>query len=392
MISWLNQHLMQCKSLSAVPVRFVPLALTKRCFSSSFEIESEEPLGEGQFGPVYKGKKFEDSKYYAIKHLFKFDRSEAEKEISIMQTVEHKNVLKGYQSYEDSKHFYMVTELCEGGTMMDWNAKKLQSEKDIKMCLFQICEGMDHLNHKGIVHLDLKTGNVCIMEKKFKSIKDATLKIIDFGLAVRTAKLSGKVRTKFGTTIFMGPENCEGSEAMPEISVKDLPKCDVWSAGVIAFKSLCGCFPFEFDDDYSESKLERKIKKGEYDFPSNPKSVVSKKAKQFIKRCLTKDLASRPTFAELLQDPWFDSVRGSTGLLRRDHEVIEPLSDPGTASLKKTKSTTIRDKKTGMKSKKKKQGKGTATVDETVMNDNEMFGRLQKKKNKQTKSKIKITV
>lgn len=339
---------------------------------------------------MYKGKNIEDRKYYAVKHLFKFDRSEAEKEISIMQAIKHKNVLKGYQSYEDSKHFYMVTELCEGGTMMDWNAKKLQSENDIKMCMFQICEGMDHLNHKGIVHLDLKPGNVCIKEKKFKNIKDATLKIIDFGLAVKTAKLSGKVRTRFGTILFMGPESCEGSETMPKVSVKDLPKCDVWSAGVIAFKSLFGCFPFYFvDDDYSESKLQRKIKKGEYDFPSDPKAAVSKKAKQFIKRCLTKDLTSRPTFAELLQDPWFDSVRGSTGLLRRGHEVIEPLSDPGTASLKKTKKTTVQNEKTGMKSKKTKQGKGTSTVDQTVMNDSEMFGRLQKKKkNKQTKSKM----
>ena len=86
-------------------------------------------------------------------------------------------------------------------------------------------------------------------------------------------------------------------------------KCDIWSAGVIFYILLCGYPPFNGETD---TEIMDAVRQGEFDFPDEEWSVVSKEAKELIKRMLTYNPKKRPSALELLSDPWFKKYESMT--------------------------------------------------------------------------------
>ena len=101
--------------------------------------------------------------------------------MKILGSLDHPNILKMYEFFEDEIFYYIDTEICKGGDITEeiYTRKEMYSEKEAAILMKQIlqCVNFCHKNH--LIHRDLKTDNIILEENK-----DSTqIKIIDFGLA-----------------------------------------------------------------------------------------------------------------------------------------------------------------------------------------------------------------
>lgn len=104
------------------------------------------------------------------------------REIEILMKLDHPNIIKFNEIYEDSKYFYLVQEFCSGGELLQAIVKKKAfDEYKAFTVIKQIVQAVHHMHTKGIVHRDLKPENIL-----FKTPDEGSdIKIIDFGLSNR---------------------------------------------------------------------------------------------------------------------------------------------------------------------------------------------------------------
>lgn len=142
-------------------------------------------LGEGAFGEVRLCTHRETKEKRAVKVLKKENMDEAEKasminEINILRNLDHPNIVKIFEYFEDEKRFYIVTEHIQGGELFDEIiARGKFSERDAAVLLKQLLSCVAYCHNHNIVHRDLKPENVLLeASKEFDQIK-----VIDFGTA-----------------------------------------------------------------------------------------------------------------------------------------------------------------------------------------------------------------
>ena len=158
-----------------------------------------------------------------------------QEEIAILSKLDHPNILKLYEVYEDPKRYYIVTELCKGGELFDEITKKVVfTEVEAADLLKQILLAVAYFHDMGIVHRDIKPENVLIDREQ-----DNCLKIIDFGTSVIKSDEETLQSTQ-GTSYYIAPEVLKKSYN---------EKCDIWSVGVIMYIMLSGKPPFDGKDD-----------------------------------------------------------------------------------------------------------------------------------------------
>eukprot|EP00604_Paraphysomonas_vestita_P002370 CAMPEP_0174819304 /NCGR_PEP_ID=MMETSP1107-20130205/2449_1 /TAXON_ID=36770 /ORGANISM="Paraphysomonas vestita, Strain GFlagA" /LENGTH=319 /DNA_ID=CAMNT_0016032535 /DNA_START=301 /DNA_END=1260 /DNA_ORIENTATION=+ len=205
-----------------------------------------------------------------------------------MKSLNHPNIVKFVDSFEEEKFFYVVLEFLPGGELFDRLVQKtFYNEKEARDTVRIICEGIKYCHDRGIVHRDLKPENL-LME----SIDDdAKVKIADFGFA--TNVVGSSLTVACGTPGYVAPEL---------VSNKPYGKpVDMWAIGVITYCLLGGYPPFDAETDKA---LFRKIRKGEYEFHPQFWNHVSTDAKNFISSLLQLDPEIRFTADQALQHPW----------------------------------------------------------------------------------------
>jgi serine/threonine protein kinase len=129
--------------------------------------------------------------------------------------------------------------------------------------------------------------------------EDAVIKLVDFGFAKRVADM-GEQEPPLGTPAYMPPEMLLGG--------RHTAACDIWSCGVICYIMLCGCPPFQEED---QKTLFDQIQSGQYDFHESRWSHVSPSAVNMISRMLTVNPTHRWGAAKLQQHPWILAFEGS---------------------------------------------------------------------------------
>jgi calcium-dependent protein kinase len=265
-------------------------------FSSIYKLHSK-PIGSGAFAEVWLCDHMRSGETRAVKILHKSGVSEHDirmrsvfLEVEILKTLDHPNVLKVYEYFEDEEDYYIVMEYCPGGDVFD----KLESvgtftERYAARIMKYLLSGLAYLHSRHVVHRDIKPENLLITNGQ--SFDEFSIKIIDFNVATRkeNEKLSGVT----GTTDYMAPEVFRG--------VYD-EKCDLWSAGVILYMLVSGCLPFPCPN---EEEAERNICNGKFSFPNDIFAKVSKECKDLITKLLNKNQNSRPSALEALSHPWF---------------------------------------------------------------------------------------
>ncbi|XP_049533993.1 myosin light chain kinase, smooth muscle-like isoform X1 [Anopheles darlingi] len=267
-------------------------------FAEQFEVVKE--VGKGRFGVVYKVVARGDGTVLAakkVKCILKKDKERVWQETAIMQGLEHPKLLRLYATYELPKEIIMVIEYISGGELFERVVADdfTLTEKDCIIFVRQICQGVEHMHSRQIVHLDLKPENIMCATKTSHEIK-----IIDFGLAQQLCA-STPTRVLFGTPEFIAPEiiNYE------PISVLS----DMWSIGVICYVLLSGLSPFMGDNDVDTFS---NITRAEYDFDDEAFDLVSDEAKEFIAGLLRGRQEERLSARECLESGWLSLKDGDT--------------------------------------------------------------------------------
>ena len=209
-------------------------------------------------------------------------------EINNLKDLDHPNILKMYEFFEDEKRYYIVTDICKGGELFDEIvARGKFSERDAAMLLKQILGCINYCHQNNIVHRDLKPENVLLEQnREFDQIK-----IIDFGTSLVFDE-SKKLDEKLGTPYYIAPE----------VLAKNYgSKCDIWSCGVITYIVLSGIPPF---NGASDQEIMKKVKVGKFSFADQIWGSISETGKDFITQLLTKDQDKRPSAEQALQHPW----------------------------------------------------------------------------------------
>lgn len=148
-------------------------------------------LGKGSFGCVYKAQNKLSNELRAVKVLQKKNLDSANRkallgEVEILKSLNHPNILKVFEVFEDSISINIITELCTGGELFDRIVEnKGFSENKAANYMYQLISAVRACHDKGIVHRDLKPENILFTNER----EDSSLKVIDFGTS---KKLDGK--------------------------------------------------------------------------------------------------------------------------------------------------------------------------------------------------------
>jgi calcium-dependent protein kinase len=224
----------------------------------------------------------ETKEWYAVKSIRKSKVGKIEvlkREIEILKEVDHPNIIKLVDVYEDEKYLHLITEVCSGGELFDRIIAKTHtaeghfSEHDAAKLVYSILDAIRYCHDvKQIVHRDLKPENFLFLTEA----DDSPIKIIDFGLSRHDTQNFGVMKTKVGTPYYVAPE---------VLNREYTKSCDIWSIGVISYILLCGYPPFYGDSD---NEIFESVRVGRFDFPSPDWDNISGNAKDFVCSLLKK--------------------------------------------------------------------------------------------------------
>ncbi|XP_041034472.1 death-associated protein kinase 2 isoform X2 [Carcharodon carcharias] len=277
--------------------------------------EIGEELGSGQFAIVKKCCERSTGIQYAAKFIKKRQvrasrrgvrREEIEREVNILQQIQHSNIITLHDVYENKTDVVLILELVSGGELFDFLAQKESlSEEEATAFIKQILDGVNYLHSKNIAHFDLKPENIMLLDK----MPVPHIKLIDFGLA-HTIEAGVEFKNIFGTPEFVAPE-------IVNYEPLGLP-ADMWSIGVITYILLSGASPF-----LGETKQETlaNISAMNYDFDEEFFSHTSELAKDFIQKLLVKDTRKRLNIKDALSHPWIMPLNKCQALVRRESIV-----------------------------------------------------------------------
>ena len=244
------------------------------------------PLGSGGFGTVYLAEDTWIDKKVALKvpHKQNLDFSELLKEPRLLASLSHPNIVTIMTAEKQNDVFFIVMEYVAGETLeaivLREGALDLLRALDFTC---QICNAVDHAHHAGVIHRDLRPGNMLISE-------NGVLKVTDFGTS-RFLEIAAHGTTVIGSPPYMAPEQFKGKAVFAS---------DIYSIGVTMYQMLTGVLPYETPRPRDLEKLMR----GELVTPPRLRNKsIPKSINDIVVRALSPDLTVRYARAgDLLKD------------------------------------------------------------------------------------------
>jgi serine/threonine protein kinase len=137
----------------------------------------------------------------------------------------HANIVQFHRAFSYDKCTYIVLELCPNGSLMDMVKKRrFITEPEVRFWTVQMAGAIKYMHSKGIIHRDLKMGNIFLD-------KDMNVKVGDFGLAALL--MSGKDMTAVRRTTLCGTPNYIAPEILEKNKGGHDHAVDIWSLGII---------------------------------------------------------------------------------------------------------------------------------------------------------------
>merc|ERR1719387_2761101 len=250
----------------------------------------------------------------AIKTISKSHMTNAERfkaEIALMKIMDHPNIIKLYETFEDHRNIYLVMELCSGGELFDRIIESGHfNEQQAAILMQQIIRAIYYMHENHVCHRDLKPENFLFLTKD--PIEKNLLKIIDFGLSCMFE--SGQVlTTKAGTPYYVAPQVLAG---------KYDKACDLWSCGVIMYVMLCGYPPFFGETD---AEVLSKVRLGNFSFNAADWKNVSEDAKALIRMLLKMNPRDRYTAEQALNHEWIKAKAPNAKNVQLQNNFVDNL-------------------------------------------------------------------
>ena len=227
--------------------------------------ELRRRLGEGGFGVVYEGWDPSLERDVAIKiprlggFLSNDHRERFLREARAAALLDHPGIVPVFEAGHDGEICYIATALCAGPTLSAWlkNRSEPVPFRQAALLVRQLAHSVQHAHGRGILHRDLKPGNVLLEPLENGRVDGVdfpyALRITDFGLAKIQGDLEHATRSSvvMGTPSYMAPEQAMGR--VNEIG----PQADVYAMGAMLYELLTGRPPLEGDSELETLQLVR---------------------------------------------------------------------------------------------------------------------------------------
>ncbi|XP_022757643.1 serine/threonine-protein kinase ATG1a-like [Durio zibethinus] len=257
-------------------------------------------IGSGSFAVVWKSRHRQHGSEVAVKEIDKklLSSKVSEnllKEISILSTIHHPNIIHFFEAIQTADRIFLVLEYCDGGDLAAYIHKHGKvSEEVARHFMRQLAAGLQVLQEKHLIHRDLKPQNLLL------STKGATLqlKIGDFGFA-RSLTPQDLADTLCGSPLYMAPEIIQNQ--------KYDAKADLWSVGAILFQLVTGKPPF--DGNTQLQLFQNILRSTELQFPEGAIEELHPDCVDLCRSLLRHNPVERLTFREFFNHKFLGESR-----------------------------------------------------------------------------------
>jgi serine/threonine-protein kinase len=275
-------------------------------------------LGRGAMGIVYRAQDPALDRVVALKTIILSDDADGREDYQKRFALEaraagkltHPNIVTTHDFGEEGDVAYMAMELLEGTDLRTrLKSGKLPTAEALHIAV-QVADGLGFAHERGVVHRDIKPGNIMLLER-------GDVKIMDFGIArMRSDDYKTSTGLVLGTPRFMSPEQVAGA-AVDQRS-------DIFSLGVVLYEMLTGTMLFAGDDS---PQIAHNVTNLEHQPPSRHNPEVTSLLDFVVARALKKDPAVR------YQDAYELAADLRTCLAERGGRAPAPAPD-GTRTVK----------------------------------------------------------
>lgn len=255
-------------------------------------------IHRGGQGVVYKATQLSTQREVAIKVLREgpfagaADRTRFEREIHVLAGLRHPNIVTIHDSGTTAGFFYFVMDYIPGRPLDEF-VRDMElstgSRIDVRTCLqlfARICDAMNVAHLRGVIHRDLKPGNIRVDD-------DGEPHILDFGLAkmseIDDVAAQAAARTVTGQFVgslpWASPEQTDGRPEVIDV------RTDVYSLGVLLYQMLTGCFPYDVTGN-----MRTLVDNIAHALPKSPRSLrsdINHEVETIVLKCLSKEPARR---------------------------------------------------------------------------------------------------
>lgn len=275
----------------------------------------DRTLGSGAYGDVVLAYDVDTNERRAVKIIQRGKNMKSQehlaREIQVMKTISHPNIVSTYQIFDLKKAIYIVMEYVPNGDLFDFVAEHdCLKESQASQIIRSLFTAVEFLHRHSIVHRDLKPENILCVNRGWP----LQIKVTDFGFASFLDPSNNEdntMRTQVGTAYFMAPEIILNKGHGPPV--------DAWACGVILYTILTGRLPFSGRNtkQYFDNVIEGRIL-----FPSVLWKGISEEAVSLVKGLLNTDPNKRLTPLGALHHQWVQPSQASENAIHRNRSNL----------------------------------------------------------------------
>lgn len=238
------------------------------------------PIDKGNFSLIFKGYGLKNNIPVAIKKNIVTNNIQIKNEISILQRLNHENIVRLLDSYIVNEEYYFIMDYCNGGNLKKYIDSKIVSY-DLKY-MYEILRGLDYLIKQKIIHRDIKPTNIFIHENM--------VKIGDFGFSKENTE--NIYNTFCGSPLYMAPEILKYE--------KYDSKADMWSLGITLYELLYKNHPFVNKNLSNNELIQSIISEKNVDIPEYQDNLHL-----LLQKILVKEKEKRIDWMDLFKEYWY---------------------------------------------------------------------------------------